>query len=93
MTRLCGGRAPSGCLAALDTVLAQAYQALRAANGGTSTVSRWTQDTATRLTGQSMPAYDAIGFRAVGIVGQPNMAWQNRPTFQQVVEFPAHRPR
>jgi len=39
-----------------------------------------------------MPAYDAIGFRPLGIVGQPSIPWQNRPTFQQVVSFPAHRP-
>ena len=35
-----------------------------------------------------MPAYDAIKFTGVGIVGQPDMDYQNRPTFQQVVEFP-----
>ena len=40
-----------------------------------------------------MPEFDSIGFRALGLVGQPNIDWQNRPTFQQVVEFPRHRPR
>ena len=35
---------------------------------------------------------DAIQFRALGLVGQPAIDWQNRPTFQQVVEFPRHRP-
>jgi hypothetical protein len=40
-----------------------------------------------------MPAYDAIDFRSIGIVGQPSIDWQNRPTFQQVAEWPAHRPR
>jgi hypothetical protein len=40
-----------------------------------------------------MPAFDAIAFRALGIVGQPAIDWQNRPTFQQVVSFPGHRPR
>ena len=34
-----------------------------------------------------MPVYDNIHFAAVGIVGQPAIDWQNRPTFQQVVEF------
>jgi hypothetical protein len=38
-----------------------------------------------------MPAYDDIQFEAVGIVGQPAIDWQHRPTFQQVAEFPAHR--
>ena len=40
-----------------------------------------------------MPAFDAIKSRTLGIVGQPDMDWQNRPTFQQVIEFPRHRPR
>lgn len=26
-------------------------------------------------------------------LGQPDIPWQNRSTFQQVVSFPAHRPR
>jgi hypothetical protein len=40
-----------------------------------------------------MPEFDSIGFRTLGLVGQPNIDWQNRPTFQQVVEFPRHRKR
>jgi hypothetical protein len=39
-----------------------------------------------------MPVYDAIQFRALGLIGQPAIDWQNRPTFQQVIEFPRHRP-
>ncbi|KUJ67253.1 penicillin acylase [Streptomyces albus subsp. albus] len=34
---------------------------------------------------------DAIIHRAVGGIGQNTINWQNRPTYQQVVEFPAHR--
>ncbi|MFJ2200254.1 penicillin acylase family protein [Streptomyces violaceusniger] len=34
---------------------------------------------------------DAIIHRAVGGLTHDKMSWQNRPTFQQVVEFPAHR--
>lgn len=30
---------------------------------------------------------DQINFRPVGLKDQPNMQWQNRPTFQQVLEF------
>ena len=30
---------------------------------------------------------DQIDFRPVGLKDQPNMQWQNRPTFQQVLEF------
>jgi acyl-homoserine lactone acylase PvdQ len=39
------------------------------------------------------PAADAIHYRAIGLVGVPDSPWQNRPTFQQVVEVTAHRPR
>ncbi|WP_424187118.1 penicillin acylase family protein [Actinokineospora sp. G85] len=34
---------------------------------------------------------DAIIHSALGGVTQDPISWQNRPTFQQVVEFPAHR--
>ncbi|MGI8407359.1 MAG: penicillin acylase family protein, partial [Actinomycetota bacterium] len=30
---------------------------------------------------------DSIDFTPVGLKDQPNMPWQNRPTFQQVLEF------
>jgi acyl-homoserine lactone acylase PvdQ len=32
-------------------------------------------------------AADSIAFAALGVQGQRNMQWQNRPTFQQVLEF------
>ncbi|QNS07144.1 penicillin acylase family protein [Streptomyces xanthii] len=34
---------------------------------------------------------DTIVHRAVGGISHRSMQWQNRPTYQQVVEFPAHR--
>ncbi|SHM06115.1 penicillin acylase family protein [Streptomyces yunnanensis] len=34
---------------------------------------------------------DSIVHRAVGGLTHDKMSWQNRPTYQQVVEFPAHR--
>ncbi len=37
--------------------------------------------------------YDAIFFRPLGAVTQPLIHWQNRPTYQQVVEIKGHRPR
>jgi acyl-homoserine lactone acylase PvdQ len=37
--------------------------------------------------------WDALWFRPLGAVTQPLMPWQNRPTFQQVVEIQGHRPR
>lgn len=36
---------------------------------------------------------DSIQQRPLGGVTDANIAWQNRPTYQQVVQFPAHRPR
>ena len=37
--------------------------------------------------------YDAISFRPVGGTTQPMIHWQNRPTYQQVVEVQARVPR
>ncbi|MFI9581881.1 penicillin acylase family protein [Streptomyces sp. NPDC052236] len=34
---------------------------------------------------------DAIMQRALGGITHPAITWQNRPTYQQVVEFPSHR--
>ncbi|KPC94765.1 hypothetical protein ADL27_12700 [Streptomyces sp. NRRL F-6602] len=34
---------------------------------------------------------DSIVQRAVGGLTHKNIQWQNRPTYQQVVEFPSHR--
>ena len=91
-SNLCGGGLAT-CPASIDAALAQAYQALVAANGGSTDVASWTQDSETVATSTTLPTYDAIAFRSIGIVGQPDIPWQNRPTFQQVVSFPAHRPR
>ena len=92
MNRICGS-GPASCPAAIDHALAAAYHALVQANGGSADASSWTATPDTVAAGQTMPVYDAIGFRSVGVVGQPSIDWQNRPTFQQVVEFPQHRPR
>ncbi len=88
--QVCGGGL-AACPAAIDKALADTYQALVTANGGSTAVAGWTQDTATQNAGVTMPAYDDIVFQAVGIVGQPAIDWQNRPTFQQVASFRAHR--
>jgi hypothetical protein len=90
-SRICGG-GPATCGSSLDAALQKTYDALVTANGGTD-VASWTSSTASKAAGQTMPQFDAIQFRALGIVGQPAIDWQNRPTFQQVVEFPRHRPR
>ncbi|HEY6933804.1 MAG TPA: penicillin acylase family protein, partial [Marmoricola sp.] len=83
---------PSTCRAAVDDALQQTYHALVQANGS-SDVASWTASSASKAAGQTMPEYDAIWHRALGVVGQPPIDWQNRPTFQQVVEFPRHRAR
>ncbi len=86
------GSGPSSCVTALESALTKTYDALRSANGS-SNVAGWTQSTATAAEKTTMPLYDQIAFTSVGIVGQPNADWQNRPTFQQVVSFPRHRDR
>jgi acyl-homoserine lactone acylase PvdQ len=90
-SRECGG-GPTTCGASLDAALASTYNSLVTANASTD-VGSWTASSASKAAGQPMPAFDAIKFRATGIVGQPDIDWQNRPTFQQVIEFPRHRPR
>jgi acyl-homoserine lactone acylase PvdQ len=90
-SRECAG-GPASCGAVVDDALAKTYAALVTANG-TSDVSAWTASSASKAANQTMPVYDAIQFRTLGIVGQPDIDWQNRPTFQQVIEFPRHRPR
>jgi acyl-homoserine lactone acylase PvdQ len=96
-SKWCGG-GPSDCAATISAALLRVYKTLKRENG-TSDIAKWTIDSALiadrKSTGnskESMPQYDAISFRALGIVGQPLINWQNRPTFQQVVQFPAHRP-
>ncbi|MGH3745188.1 MAG: penicillin acylase family protein, partial [Mycobacteriales bacterium] len=100
----CGG-GPASCPAAIWGAVTTAEKALVTANGS-SDPAAWTASTASAATAgapsptnpqgkpaQTMPQFDAIAFRAVGLVGTPDIDWQNRPTFQQVVEFPRHRPR
>jgi acyl-homoserine lactone acylase PvdQ len=36
---------------------------------------------------------DEIAFTTAGAVGMPDIPWQDRPTFQQIVEVQGHRPR
>jgi acyl-homoserine lactone acylase PvdQ len=89
-SQVCGGGL-AACPAAIDSALAATYQALVTANSGSTDVASWTQDTATQAAAQTMPGYDSIQFASIGVVGQPPIDWQNRPTFQQVAQFPAHR--
>jgi hypothetical protein len=91
-SRLCGSGGLSDCGAALDAALEATYQALVTANKGSTDVAQWTADSATVAAKETMPQYDAIAFQTLGIVPQPDIPWQNRSTFQQVVSFTSHRP-
>jgi acyl-homoserine lactone acylase PvdQ len=92
----CGG-GPATCRKAINRALLKTYKRLKAENG-TAKVIAWTKDSAliadqksAKEPNETMPQYDAISFRPLGVVTQPLIDWQNRPTFQQVVQFPAHR--
>ncbi|MGN6607175.1 MAG: penicillin acylase family protein [Jatrophihabitans sp.] len=87
----CGG-GQSTCAGSIDAALQRTYDALVTANGS-SDVATWTASTASKAAGLPMPQFDAIHFQALGLIGQPAIEWQNRPTFQQVVQFPRHRAR
>jgi acyl-homoserine lactone acylase PvdQ len=41
--------------------------------------------------GDDQMCFDAIHFRSTGGISQPDIAWQNRPTFQQVVQVKRRR--
>jgi len=86
----CGTNGQADCGAAIDKALQGTYDALVKANGS-PTPSTWTASTESNAAKETMPIHDSIAFKALGIVGQPNIDWQNRPTFQQVVQFPRHR--
>jgi len=91
ISRECAG-GPSTCPASIDAALSATYNALVTANGSAN-VAAWTASSASHAAQQTMPLYDAIHFRALGVITQPAVDWQNRPTFQQVIEFPRHRAR
>jgi hypothetical protein len=90
-SRECGA-GPSSCPAAIDAALLASYNSLLPANGS-SNVATWTASTASKSADQTMPQFDSISFKTLGLVGQPAVDWQNRPTFQQVIQFARHRPR
>ncbi len=74
-TRFCGLGVRARCRAALLSSLSTAIGRLSEAYG--SDPAGW----------EANEAGDRIQFSAVGVQGQDSMQWQNRPTFQQVLEF------
>ncbi|MBV8234318.1 MAG: penicillin acylase family protein, partial [Acidimicrobiia bacterium] len=58
--KLCGPQGLAGCQAAIVNALNATYTAMVAANGESTSVSSWTNDTATHTSGQAMPAFDEI---------------------------------
>jgi acyl-homoserine lactone acylase PvdQ len=86
----CGSANLAPCQAALIAALQATIDAETSAYGSSNPAS-WTCDRANSGAGQCNPAADDIVFTAVGVESIPNMHWVNRPTFQQVVEYPAHR--
>ena len=90
--QLCHGGL-SSCRATINAALVKTYNQLVTANGGRHKVGSWRASSASKAAGQAMPRFDAIQFQALGVVGQPAIDWQNRPTFQQVIQFYRHRAR
>ncbi|WP_327118585.1 penicillin acylase family protein [Streptomyces sp. NBC_01341] len=76
----------SGALAACRQVLLSTLTAAAA----TPAARIYPADTYCSAAGDQVCA-DSIVHRAMGGITVPRIAWQNRPTYQQVVEFPARR--
>jgi len=51
----------------------------------------WTCSRLNTGSGQCNPRNDDVVFSPVGVLKVPDMEWINRPTFQQVVQYQAHR--
>ena len=86
----CGAGSLAACQTALVSALQGAIDALTAAYSS-SDPNAWTCSRANTGSGQCTPAADDIVFSAVGVEKVPNLPWVNRPTFQQVVSYPAQR--
>ena len=74
----CGGGDPAACREALWRSLSDAAGDLQA-GFGSAAVGDWRRSVAD----------DAIELSALGLVSLPPIPWQNRPTFQQVVQVGA----
>ncbi|MEB3365825.1 penicillin acylase family protein [Saccharopolyspora mangrovi] len=78
---LCGGGDPAACRQVLLDTLAQAAavppEETYPGDADCDPGDQW--------------CADSIVQNEVGGIGQDKISWQNRPTYQQVIEFPAHR--
>jgi hypothetical protein len=84
--RYCGGGTRAACEAVLRTTLEQAIAEPRS-----SVYQDADCDEADTAELDDQVCFDAIEYSAVGAIEQPLQRWQNRPTFQQVVEVGADR--
>jgi hypothetical protein len=84
--KFCGGGDLAACRTALVTSLKQAL--------GVPAATLYADDTCSSA-GQpaDQDCFDKISFRALGAITQPLVNWQNRPTYQMVVEVQGHGPR
>ena len=83
----CGAGNLGACQAAVAGALQAAIEALTASYG-TADPSAWTCAHSNAGSGQCNPARDDIQFQAIGALQVQGTPWVNRPTFQQVVQFP-----
>jgi acyl-homoserine lactone acylase PvdQ len=85
--RYCGSGDKARCRAVLEASLTEAL--------AVDPAKLYADPTTTGKCGNmdAQACYDSIAFRALGLLTQPNIPWQNRPTQQQVVEVTGHRPR
>jgi acyl-homoserine lactone acylase PvdQ len=85
--RYCGAGDVAACRAALESSLREAL--------AVPADQLYSGDAACEKAGEphDQDCYDRIVFRPLGGATQPMIAWQNRPTYQQVVEVQGHRKR
>lgn len=84
--RYCGGGVRSRCRSALRSALTASL------DDDARTLYR-DEQCADAGKPSDQACFDSIAFRATGGITQPMIGWQNRPTYQQVVEVQGHRPR
>ncbi|HEX6547359.1 MAG TPA: penicillin acylase family protein, partial [Candidatus Dormibacteraeota bacterium] len=85
----CGSGSLGACQQALIAAIQGSIDALTSAYHS-SDPNAWTCARRNTGSGQCNPAADDIQFQVVGVASVPNIPWQNRPTFQQVVQYGAH---